>query len=108
MGVDEVSVDLFSIDDFGQRLEARALQVRAALAALTDAQAPALGHFQDAELTAGRYAALREEQVRRLNRLVDALEAARIVTARILETYRSGERHNESTMRASGDRSSRA
>jgi hypothetical protein len=92
MGVDEIRVDLLSLDDFNQRLGPRLDEAYAALAALTVAPGtvqPALGTFQDAQQTSARHQNLRDEYVARLRRLVDAVTTAQIVATTIAARYRT-------------------
>jgi hypothetical protein len=98
MGVDEVRVDLRSVDNFGARLTPRRLEAEAAFAALVDAAMPELGRFHDAELTASHYAALRDGYLLRLRRLVNAVAAAQAATTAIAATYRATNEQSEAAL----------
>jgi hypothetical protein len=97
MAVDQTSVDLLSLDDFGHHLDARLREARAALTALTTgpgADRPPLGDFDDANVTAERYEAMRVVYVARLQRLIDALIAAEETTGTIATSYLTLETRN--------------
>ena len=100
MGVDEITVDLLSLDDFNRRLTPRLVEANAALALLTNGPAqtpPALGAFEDAQLTASRHQALYDDYVTQLRRLIDALTVAQAATTAIAARYRTVEELNGST-----------
>jgi len=107
MGVDEVSVDLLSLDGFRERLEARRQEAEAALSALADDVRPELGGFHDAQLTADQYESLRDDYQGALRRLLDAVVAAQTATTVAVRTYRTSEKLQEDTLRAFGDGPSR-
>ena len=107
MAVDHTSVDLLSVDDFGQHLDARLREARAALTALTTgpgADRPPLGDFDDANETAERHEAMRAAYVARLQRLIDALTAAQETTGTIATSYRTVEASNAADTSRIGDR----
>ena len=97
MAVDQTSVDLPSLDDFGQLLDARLREAEAALTALTTApggEPPPLGDFHDANETADRHEAIKAVYVERLRRLIDALTAAKQTTGTIAASYLTVENQN--------------
>src|SRR5262245_22729654 len=97
MAVDQTNVDLASLGDFGQHLDARLREAREALTALTAGPGgtrPPLGDFQDANETADRYEAIRAVYVERLQRLIDALTAAHETTGTIAASYLTVETRN--------------
>ena len=97
MGNDKTSVDLLSLEDFDRTIDARLSEANAVVTALTTTlkgETPALGTFQDASTTAGRYHALYQDYLDRANRLVGALTAAKTATATILHNYRTAEERN--------------
>jgi hypothetical protein len=105
MAVDQTSVDLLSLDEFGQHLDPRLREARAALAALTagpGADRPRLGDFHDARVTADRYDEMRTQYLQRLTALIDAVTAAQSATATISASYHTIEARNESDTRAIG------
>lgn len=92
MAADETAVSLLSLEEFRQRLERRMEEAGAALLAVLTppgSDPPALGDFQDAKETAVRHGTLRDEYADGLRRLVSALSAAQVATARIAERYRT-------------------
>ena len=105
MGVDDVSVDLRSLNDFAGQLTPRLQEVLTALTRLhhSDRPARALGDFQDARETADRYDDLHRDYVARLDRLVSAVAAAQTATGTITTIYHTTEALNESSTRAVRD-----
>jgi len=105
MGVDDVSVDLGSLDDFAQHLSPRLQEVLSALTRLhhTDRPARALGDFTDARETADRYEELHQAFAARLDRLVSAVAAAQTATGTITTIYHTTEELNESSTRSVRD-----
>lgn len=111
MGVDDVRVDLGSLDDFARHLEPRLRDAVAALDNLThidrrpghDSARPELGEFLDAGETADRYEELHQAHITRLQRLINAVVAAQFATGSIMTIYRTTEELNEAGMRAIGD-----
>jgi hypothetical protein len=102
MAVDQTRVDLPSLNDFGQHLDARLREAEAALTALTTAPGgdrPPLGDFHDATETADRHEAIRAVYVERLRRLIDALTAAKETTGTIAASYLSVETSNAADLR---------
>lgn len=97
MSGDNTAVDLLSLEDFYQALDARLSEANAVLTALTTTlkdKTPALGAFQDATKTAGRYDNLHEQHLERARRLVRAVTAAKTATSTIMNNYRTAEARN--------------
>jgi hypothetical protein len=89
MGANETIIDTLSLRDFYQTLDSRLAEASAALAGLTTGprgEPPALGQFFDAQQTALRHQALRDEYLTRLRRLVDAVIAAQTATTAIIDS----------------------
>lgn len=106
MSVDATFLRISSLDDFHHQLQPRLDAVNAALAALSagpGTQPPALGGFQDAQATADRHQALREQYGARLRHLRDALVAAQVATSAIAAAYRTSEALNHATFKDIGD-----
>jgi hypothetical protein len=89
MGANDTTIDTLSIGDFYQTLDARLAEASTALAGLSTEPRgePALGQFFDAQQTAVRHEALRDEYLTRLRRLVDAVIAAQTATGAIIDSY---------------------
>ena len=105
MGVDDTSIELLSLDDFGQHLATRLQEAVTAVSALANApvRRPALGEFRDADQTAVDYEARQQEYLDRLRRLISALVAAQAATATIGTRYRTIEALNVASLRTIRD-----
>jgi ABC-type transporter Mla subunit MlaD len=98
MADENTTVDVLSLEDFHRTLAARLDEANAVLATMTSqlqGKPPALGGFQDATRTSGRYQTLHTEHVTRAQRLVDAVAAAQAATVAIIRNYRTTEARNE-------------
>lgn len=90
MAAGDIAVDPLTLQDFAQQIQPRLDQATSALLTLLTspgADQPALGGFYDAQLTEDRHKMLHDEYVQRLQRLIDALNAASTSITKILDRY---------------------
>ncbi|MFF3867507.1 hypothetical protein [Micromonospora sp. NPDC001898] len=91
------TVDVLSLEDFHLRLAGRLTEAEAVLRKLkTEMQCrpPELGTFTDATSNARRYSDLHTSYVQQVERLRDAVRAARSATGTILTNYKTTEDRN--------------
>jgi hypothetical protein len=90
MAVGDIAIDPLSLQDFAQQIQPRLDQANAALLTLLTspgADQPALGAFYDAQVTEDRHKMLHDQYVQRLQRLIDALNAASTSITTMLDRY---------------------
>jgi hypothetical protein len=98
MGDESTTVDVLSLEDFQTTIAARLDEANSLLTTLNTTlhnARPALGGFQDAVDTAGRYTDLHGEHAAGVQRLIDAITAAQTATTTIIHNYRTTEARNE-------------
>ncbi|WP_405114197.1 hypothetical protein OG559_08910 [Micromonospora sp. NBC_01405] len=91
------TVDVLSLEDFHLRLAGRLTEAEAVLRKLkteTQCRPPELGTFTDAASNARRYSDLHTSYVQQVERLRDAVRAARSATGTILTNYKTTEDRN--------------
>lgn len=90
MATGDIAVDHLSLQNFAQQIQPRIDQATSALLTLLTspgADPPALGTFYDAQVTEGRHQDLHDQYVHRLQRLIDALNAASMSITKMLDRY---------------------
>lgn len=101
MSNNRTSVDILSLEDFRRTLDARLAEAELLLTKLTVTLAgdpPRLGRFEDARSTSSRYDTLQSEHVDGVQRLIQAINAARTATDFIMASYRTVEERNSANV----------